>query len=800
MKNPIRRRLLRELRQDLGRYLSLFLFLALTVGFCSAMDVAGASMLHAYHEGFEKYHVEDGHFRLEKEADPSILDSVRASGAEVYELFYKDKVLADGDKIRIFVNRDQVDLPCLWEGHLPEKEDEIVLDRLYALKNGRKVGDVLEIEGKKITICGMVALSDYSTMFENNSDTMFSTATFSIALMTREGFEGLGSAGLAWNYAWTWNDPPADDQEAMDRSDDLMEAIIHSIIGMSTEKAEERGEQVGTMMGLFEMISGAARDRQDQDLEGSIEEALEHFIGTGSNELEDFVPRQINQAINFTGDDIGSDKMFTELFLIILIVILAFIFAVTVRGSIEKEASVIGTLRASGMTRGELLAHYMTLPMAVTAAGAIAGNILGYTCLKYLIVLAYYNSYSLPVYTTVWSGSAFVKTTVIPFFLILIVNLVILRSALSRTPLQFLRHDLSRARRKGAVRLPRWPFMARFRARILLQNVSSFLILFIGILLAGIMMAFGLMLTPMLDRYRDQVLDSQIAPYQVILKEGKETRTPGAEKFALTGLENEREGVTVYGITEDSAYLPDLDFGAKGDRIYISSAYAQKYSLGPGDFITLHEKYGENAYSMEVGEVWPYEASLSVWMSLDHYREVFKEDEDFFTGWFSGEEITDIDERDIATVITDEDLTILADQLQDSMGAMFPMFSAFAVIFFVLLIYLLTRQVIDRNERSISMMRILGYTPGEINRLYSLASAIAAGTSLVISLPVSYFSLDLALHAIMTRYNGWITVYVAPWIYGAVLGLGAVSFGFVYFIEMRRIARVPMAEALKQVN
>lgn len=68
--------------------------------------------------------------------------------------------------------------------------------------------------------------------------------------------------------------------------------------------------------------------------------------------------------------------------LYILIAIMAFVFAVTTNNTITKEAAVIGTLRASGYTRGELLRHYLHLPVLVTIVAAIIGNILGYTVFK----------------------------------------------------------------------------------------------------------------------------------------------------------------------------------------------------------------------------------------------------------------------------------------------------------------------------------------------------------------------------------------------------------------------------------
>ena len=93
--------------------------------------------------------------------------------------------------------------------------------------------------------------------------------------------------------------------------------------------------------------------------------------------------------------------------LYMIIVIIAFVFGITISNTIRKEAGVIGTLRASGYTRKELIGHYMALPVIVTLIGAVIGNILGYTALKNVCAGMYYGSYSLPTYVTVWNAEAF---------------------------------------------------------------------------------------------------------------------------------------------------------------------------------------------------------------------------------------------------------------------------------------------------------------------------------------------------------------------------------------------------------
>lgn len=68
MKNPLRKRLLRELRQEMGKYLVVFILMVATIGFVSGFLVADGSMLIAYDNSFEKYNIEDGNFATEEKS------------------------------------------------------------------------------------------------------------------------------------------------------------------------------------------------------------------------------------------------------------------------------------------------------------------------------------------------------------------------------------------------------------------------------------------------------------------------------------------------------------------------------------------------------------------------------------------------------------------------------------------------------------------------------------------------------------------------------------------------------------
>lgn len=259
MKNPLSRRLLRELRQDIGKYIALFLFLTLTTGFISGFLVADGSMVKAYDESFEKYDIESGHFILEDKLPDETRAKLEAAGVSVHELFYKEATLDNENTVRIFQNRSEVNKTDVLEGRLPESEGEIAADRLYLENNGLTIGD--ELAGLKIT--GAVALSDYSALFKNNTDMMLDANKFCVAVVTPETFDEIDE-NVHLCYAWLNNDKTLSDEQCRDKSDELGE-ILAADCGIS-----------------------------------------------------DIVERSENQAISFTGEDMGSDKaMMTTLLYVV---------------------------------------------------------------------------------------------------------------------------------------------------------------------------------------------------------------------------------------------------------------------------------------------------------------------------------------------------------------------------------------------------------------------------------------------------------------------------------------------------
>ena len=147
VKNPLRKRIFRELRSEAGKYIVIFLLLAMTIALVSGFLVADGSMLIAYNESFEKYNVEYGNFRVEKKLNKAQKKYISKVGISLYDNVYVEEPFDNGTTLRIFQTRQQVNTPCLMSGSLPIGTDQIAIDRMYADNNGLTVGDILTSNG-----------------------------------------------------------------------------------------------------------------------------------------------------------------------------------------------------------------------------------------------------------------------------------------------------------------------------------------------------------------------------------------------------------------------------------------------------------------------------------------------------------------------------------------------------------------------------------------------------------------------------------------------------------------------------
>ncbi|MBR3328255.1 MAG: ABC transporter permease, partial [Atopobiaceae bacterium] len=491
--SPLARRLPREFCHNLGKYLGIFLLFLFAIMMGSGFLSAAHSIQTLQESMHERYQVEDCHFITQFEAKRASLEAVEAMGCSVYEDFVADVPLlvAGSDRAtncRLINQDNRVDINrgYYFEGEAPQASNQIALDRVWCANNNVHVGDVVTINGHDITVYGIMSVSDYECLMEKNTDMIFNSTTFTVALATPEGVQLMAGAKRDYRY----------DVKLNDREMDL-----------------------------------ATRTDFERD--------MADLLGDHGEVLTDLVDYEFdNKAIFFATDDVESDQGMWEVLVMLLVVIMAFVFVVLTNATIEQESAVIGTLLASGYRKRELITHYMVLPTIIGVLGCAVGNFLGLTYMSTPMQELYYGSYSLPPYEYTFSPRIFVLTTAVPFALLEVVTLLGLVRKLRFTPLAFLRREIANRSRRAMLPLSVWlSFVRRFQLRVFLRNLSHFVVLFFGIAFCSLFLLFGLCLMPLVEHYADLLKSDVVAEHIYLLKAPLELEGTAEQRAAYASVE-----------------------------------------------------------------------------------------------------------------------------------------------------------------------------------------------------------------------------------------------------------------------
>ena len=767
MASPLRKRFPRELKNNLGKYLGIFLLMSVTIALTSGFLLAAHSIGVIIDDMPEKYSIEDARFTTAFEAADEQLnaaaDAAREAGAGGADIvrnwsFNADFNHAQGDDgrdrtLRVYQHRTQVDLAAYAEGRVPETADEVAIDRVFATNNGITVGEEVELFGQRFTVCGIMTTSDNQALFQNNSDFTVNTLTFGVAEVSESGFAALEATGHqpAYTYSVRFVDRDLTVAERTDAEKDMVRALS---------------------------AAGAT--------------------------VDDLTDSSANQGIGYAADDVSGDSTMWSVLLYMIIVIMAFVFVVLTSGTIEEESAIIGTLLASGYRRHELVTHYLALPAAVGIAAAVVGNVAGYTLMSEPMRNLYYGSYSLPPYYATWSWGVFAQTTVLPVATLVGITLLGLLRKMGHTPLEFLRHETSKGGVKRGFALPeRLSFTSRFRLRVFLRNLGNFATLFVGIGFASMLLLFSLAILPTMTHYAENLHNNVVAEHMYTLKAPLEVDNAQAEKYAVYSLEYDRgegsgtETITVYGVPEDSRYWDDL---AVGDgHVVFGNGLIDKFRFADGQTVNLYDKYEDEtrevAYEGD-GCAWGTKSDMAVYMSLDDFNRFFGNDAGYFNGYASDQAL-DLDARYLTSDLTPESMDAIGEQFVGMMDDMIGMLVGLSVFIFLVFMYLLTKSVIDRSARAISYMKVFGYRDSEISRLYVRSITLTVAVSLVVCQPLIIGGLTLLFRAMLLAYNGNIEIYVPMTAIAEVIAIGFATYLAVALLHIRRIKRVPPALALK---
>lgn len=837
MNRVLNKRILRDLKSNFLRYFALFLLIAMGMYIIVAMIASAETIIFGTEENAKNNRLEDGQFAVFTELTASQENEIANMGITLEKHFSFDVDMEDGSVLRIFRNREKIDIVSVEQGVSAEKSGEICLEKRYCEENNISVGDRVEIGGNELTVTGIGSALDYDAPTKNISDASIQSKIFGIGFVAEEQYNSLKKIGKTEDlrYAYLLNGKVTHDElketikdfefdiedisdefllemlkEELQKKEDIQNGISKLKDGSESLRdglsaLDKKAEAVEKFAPEYAAVVAAAYDGSKQLAEGisELQEKTDELIGEifeiDIDNLTEFIEAESNPRIKSCAGDVVMNKNIGMLVGIILIALLAYVISVFVIHQIQRESSVIGALYALGATKKNLITHYILLPSLISLFAGITGTAIGFTDFAMNSITGdSYSYYSLPVFDTVYPAYLMIYGIVMPPVISAIVNALVINKRLSQTALSLIKNEQNIHRGRD-IDLGKMGFMRRFQIRQLTREARTSITVIAGMLFSLFIVMIGVNCYVMCNNYKiDSMADTKFE-YMYTLKYPEETVPENAEACYMESLSKTDRGYTldvnIIGIDSDNKYYSAKPEKGK-NKVVISSAAAQKYGLKTGDKLILTDNASDTDYAFTITDTADYAINLAVFMDIDSMRELFGTDDDYYNVMLSDRAL-DIDSGRIYAVTTRSDIERSAGVFTDLMMPMVVMMTSVSAIIFFVVIFLMMNVMIDRAAFGISLVKIFGFRTSEIRRLYLNGNTAVVAAGAVICIPLAKLIMDKLYPSFIANVACGMNIAFPWYLYAGLFCAVMAVYFIVNAVLVNKLKKISPAEALK---
>lgn len=769
----LRKQTLRNLRKEWFQYFAVFVLIAVGLALIISVSDASDSISYALNDLEKETNVEDGNFSLFVPLNDSQKAELKEHGVELEESFYINFSYKN-TTLRVFKDRQKINLVKLRKGNMAKKDNEIVIEQHYAEKHSMNVGDTISLAGKTFYITGWGYSIDYDASLKQIDSAYPNSEMFGTAFVADSSFDAMMDNYRAeYSYAYQlkgeynhaqlqdWLSEMKFDETKV--SDKYMKKTIDDVNDEISEFTNGADDVADGAKDLYDAIKKINENPQmnpmmnplnegaetlykrSKDLREAVYDVTDEYLEVEWQNLISITPKDKNARIGDYRDFAATNKYCALPIGVALFLSLAFLIAVISANDIKKQSRTIGTLYAMGYKSNELACTFIVTPVLVVFLASLVGTIAGFN-LIFLFTKDYVANGCIVDLPTAYPVYLILYGLVVPTLLAIIVNWIVIKVALSKPVLNMLRNTNIETKNLE-VGLVNMKFKKKFQFRLFLREMPSFLLLFISLIMTIFMMVFSATLYGTLDTWVKGCEEDIHYAYKYYYKFPSEDVPTGGEAVFYKGLEatldltNSQLDVEVWGLSKNSKYF---DYNLTGSRkeIYITDSTKDKFGWDVGDKIYLSSRMGNEAYCFTVAGVVDYSTGLYLFMDIDNMREVFGEEENYWNLVLSDKKL-DIDESRLGATITKDDTVIGAERRTDSLMGIVYMLMGMGIFIFVGIFYMMMKLITEKSMNAISLLKIMGYSQGEVQQLYLVNPIFVIILSSAISIPFSKWIVSL---------------------------------------------------------
>lgn len=594
---------------------------------------------------------------------------------------------------------------------------------------------------------------------------------------------------------------------------------IYDIAGMEKKQLEELSGRQDSMNELgFRLESGYSYE----DVRYQLQDQLQ------KNGLTSLCERSDQQSYDMVAGEYDELTATGTLLPVMFLSISIFMLYVVLKKMIDKDQSLIGTVKAMGMTDGELIGSYMIQGICVGIVGALIGSVLAIPFGRFMFNM-YAGFFNLPdpVYHNFADSRA--KAFAIAVGVSVLAVYIGVRGILEITPAQAMR---ARAPKVAVnLRLPgfllhRLGVMERMGFRSIVRNPFRGFLIALAICfpysMASVLFSFEQVANQL---YFDQFNKIQLYDMQLSLENYVPARRAANAGYELDGVveseavvqiaaelqhENRKEFTMLYGLNQGSNLwkIMDMygDFYQPPDRgLYINNRTAEKLHLQKGDLVAVSIT-GLTADSVQIPVAEILEVSLGggSYLSNEGFRYYFN------TNALSNTIILKAGAGETGRVkeqlLETSQVTWLVDAARilesyrsqmKSMMSMMNMFSMMTVLAGGILIYNISMINIRERSAEFGTIMLMGGSDWEVGRILVFEQMLYFMIGILSGFPGSMLVKQLVEQVIFSD-SYTLNLNVSAGTYLKAFMICLVITAVTCMAQLRVLRKIPVAEVLKE--
>ena len=740
--------------RSLGRRISFNLvtviLTAITVTMLIGALTTADTLMYKSADIFENLKVEDAQFSptiyIDADAEKAFEDRYNL----ILEPQYEVDITENDKTIRVERDNSEVNLTWIYEKKDGVFEDtqpshpgdnEVYICKKYAEANSLKIGDTLSIGNAECKVAGYAVRPDYINTLKEFSESIGDYDNFTIAVINPETFKkAFGDISPAY-YSVIYND------------DSMINAF--------------RGE-------LYRMFK-----------------PIEYFNSDANSRIS-----MIRGEIPMVRDEFSA-------YSIILFVLVVVLVAFMLSRIIGSESRNIGTLKALGYRKSELILHYVLYALIPTAAGGLIG-IIGSVPFSKAFSAFFFGDFDAFPYVVKNNPIYMLAAVLIPIVLNVLVVMMVTSRLLRKDAVILMKKDRGVKKTSHAFGKSNLKFRTLYMLRVLLGNPVRTLVFVAGMISACLIILLGGMCQDSQRNVIDHVLPDLMgdARYETGLKDFHTGNVKNGQTLidVMFEVPGKTAAFNLVGYDEDNTLLKRETLS--GDPViygkyYMTSCAANYYGIKPGDEFTFIHRITGVETTVTVTDILDNDglrllitskenAARLVGISADEYNNILSEVP------------VDVPEEDIYKIADFDTYKESFEQMLSATQIVYRILLIVGIIVCILIVNLLSGMVIDENSRNISMLKVFGYKDKEIQNIILRMNHLLVPVCYILSIPLTAYMTKLMMTNAVENSGVWIDVIVKPSTLIIYFLIVICSYFASLFLAKRKIDRVDMAVSLKQ--